>query len=289
MNDRSTRTRSRKWYSPGNSQLFSPNRGSNLLHIIRMKNQRSNLDTLPRNLSLGALIDKCAMRRPPCPPIHLRIKTFNQHGLPRRLLAQIKPAMPRIRLDRKSLPNPIRIDQRNRHQVLFQHGQCIHDAERVSADGFDGPPDVDDLAAAFEEGFGLGGEVVADAVGAGSVGLVDMDALDGAAAGEGVVDPVRTLTADGVVEDEDFGGAGAEGVMVLVGGLVFLREDGARWCLRRFQNLLDFGIIHPFDLLIILKRRFSTNMLIDLEPRFIQAVLVLFAADVVHDMRFRYF
>ena len=120
-----------------------------------------------------------------------------------------------IRTNRKSLPNTVRINQLHGQKVIFGHGRSVRDSERVFTDGFDGTPDVDDLVAAFEEALGLGGEVMLDALGAGFVGLVDVDALDGAAEGLQVVGWVGDtlvggLAADGVVEDEDFGGAGAE-------------------------------------------------------------------------------
>ena len=73
------------------------------------------------------------------------------------------------------------------------------------------------MVAAFEKALGVRGEVVLDALGASFVGLVDVDALDGAPEGLGRVGDtlVGGLAADGVVEDEDFGGAGA-GRMMLV-------------------------------------------------------------------------
>ena len=193
-----------------------------------MKNQRSNLDTLPRTLSLSPLIHERAMRRSPSPPIQLRIKTLNQHNLPRRLLPEIKPAMTQIWTNRKSLPDTIRINQLHGQKVIFGHGRSVRDSERIFADGFDGTPDVDDLVAAFEEALGVGGEVVLDALRTGFVGLVDVDALNGAAEGVGRVGDtlVGGLAADGVVEDEDFGGAGA-GRIILVRSLVFAR----RWSL----------------------------------------------------------
>ncbi len=121
-----------------------------------------------------------------------------------------------VRTDRKRLPDTIRIDKLHRQKVSFGHGRGVRDAERIFADGFDGPPNVDDLVAAFEEAVGVGGEVVLDAIGAGFVGLVDVDALDGAAkSGLGGVGSVGGLAADGVVEDEDLGGAGAGGVMLV--------------------------------------------------------------------------
>lgn len=127
--------------------------------------------------------------------------------------------MTRIRTNRKSLPDTIRIDQLHGQKVLFGHGRGVRDAERVFADGLDGTPDVDDLVAAFEEALGVGGEVVLDALGAGFVGLVDVDALDGAAEGFGRVGDalVGGLAADGMVEDEDFGGAGAGKIEVSTG------------------------------------------------------------------------
>ena len=125
-----------------------------------------------------------------------------------------------IRLDRKGLPDTIRIDQLHRQQVVVGNGRRVHDAERVFADGLDGTPDVDDLVAAFEEAVGVGGEMVSDALGAGFVGLVDVDALDGAAGGGGIVGlageaVVGGLAADGVVEDEDLRGAGAGRTMLV--------------------------------------------------------------------------
>jgi hypothetical protein len=70
------------------------------------------------------------------------------------------------------------------------------------------------LVAALEESGCFGGEVVLYALWAGAVGLVNVDALDGAAEGAGKLffggkTGVLGLTADGVVEDEDFGSAGA--------------------------------------------------------------------------------
>lgn len=176
-----------------------------------MENQRSNLDTLPRTLTLSLLVHERAMRHPPSPPIQLRIKTLDQHDLLRRLLPKIMPAMTRIRTNRKRLPNTIRIDQLHGQKVLVGHGRSVRDSERVFANGFDRTPDVDDLVAAFEKALGVGGEVVLNALGAGFVGLVDMDALDGAAEGLGRVGEalVVGLAADGVVEDEDWRGAGA--------------------------------------------------------------------------------
>ena len=185
-----------------------------------MEDQRSDFDTLPSTLILRPLIHKRAMRRPPSPPIQFGVKTLDQQHLPRRLLSQIIPAMTRIWPDRKSLADTIRVNQLHSQEVVVRHGSGIRDPEWVFADGLDGTPDVDDLIATFEEALSVGGKVVLDAFGAGFVGLINVDALDGAAeyfGGAGLA-LVGGLAADGVVEDEDLGGAGA-GRMVLISRL----------------------------------------------------------------------
>lgn len=118
--------------------------------------------------------------------------------------------MVRIRTDGKSLPDPIRIDQLHGQKVAFGDGRRVGDPERIFSDGLDRSPDVDDLVAAFEEAVGIVGQVVPDALGAGFVGLINVHALHRAAQVEpGGVGRVGGRAADGVVEDEDFGGAGA--------------------------------------------------------------------------------
>lgn len=103
------------------------------------------------------------------------------------------------------------VDEFDGDEVGVRDGVCVCDGERVFEDCLDGSPDVDDLVAAPEEGCGFGGEMVRDSVFGRRVGLVDVYALDGAAeGGAGVCGAVVLwLTADGVVEDEDFGGAGS--------------------------------------------------------------------------------
>ena len=78
-------------------------------------------------------------------------------------------------------------------------------------DGLNGAPEIDDLVATFEEVIGLIWEVVLDPLRAGFVGLVNMDALDGAPGGFRVGGAlVAGLAPDGVVEDEDFRSTGAD-------------------------------------------------------------------------------
>ena len=122
------------------------------------------------------------------------------------------------------------IDEFDRHEFVVGDGIRGRDAERVFEDRFDGAPDVDYLETAFEQGGGFVGEVVGYAFGGGGVGLVDVDALDGATEGlrdwsgdwsidwgwglgwllclwckcGGLAAGVNRLTAYGVVEDKDF-------------------------------------------------------------------------------------
>jgi hypothetical protein len=80
----------------------------------------------------------------------------------------------------------------------------VRDGKGVFEDRLDGPPDVDDLVAGFEELVCFRGKVVWDAVLGGGVGLVDVHAVHGAAeAGGGSSAGVFGGAADGVVEDED--------------------------------------------------------------------------------------
>jgi hypothetical protein len=94
---------------------------------------------------------------------------------------------------------------------------CVGYGEGILVDGLDGPPDVDDLVAGLEELVGELGQVVGDAGARGRVGLVNVHALDGATKGCGwgvlcgVLSRWRAWATNGVVEDEDTGGAGAVG------------------------------------------------------------------------------
>ena len=119
--------------------------------------------------------------------------------------------MIRIRTDRTSLPYTIRINQLHGQKVIIWHRGSICDTERIFADGLDGTPNVDNLKTAFEKALGFVGKVTLDALGTGFVRLVNVDALDGPADGFRGVGWLLIWggAADGVVEDEDFGGAGA--------------------------------------------------------------------------------
>lgn len=156
-----------------------------LRRLIFMKHQRSHLNTLPSPLMLRALIHKRRMRHPSRPSIHLAVKTLDQHYLLRRLPAQVMPPVIPVRSNRVRLPLAVGIDQRDGDQVGFGHGVGGADGQGVAGDGLDGPPDVDDLVASFQEGGGVSREVVRDAGLGGGVGLVDVDTVDGTAEVDG--------------------------------------------------------------------------------------------------------
>ena len=117
--------------------------------------------------------------------------------------------------------------------------------------------------------------MVLDAFGAGFVGLINVDALDGAAKCFGKLALVWGLAADGVVEDEDLGGARARWKMLFENWysctwLIFWSSPRQEMVhSRRLQNILDFRIIDLLDFLLILKRSFPADMSIDLETRLI--------------------
>lgn len=128
---------------------------------------------------------------------------------------QIMPLMRFTRSNRARLSLSIRVYKFNRYQIRVLDGIGRSDAQGVFENGLDGSPDVDDLITTFEERGCLGWKVVSYALWTSGVGLVDVNSLDGTAetdwfsgiCGFAVVDGL--VSADGVVEDEDFGGSGA--------------------------------------------------------------------------------
>jgi hypothetical protein len=134
----------------------------------------------------------------------------------------VVPPVGRVVPDAERLAPAIRVDEGDADQVPLGDGAGVGDGERVAQDrGADeGPPHVDDLDAAPEQPRGLvRGQVVRHARQRRRVRLVDVNAPDWAAeAGGGrlrgvrrLVELVGGLAADGVVEDEDLGCAGAGG------------------------------------------------------------------------------
>lgn len=149
------------------------------------------------------------MRHSSRPSVRLGIKAFDQRHQLRRLRIPEVPLEAGIRSHRVRLAHPVRVDEFGRDEVIVRDGVRVCDGQRVLENSPDRPPDVDDLVPALEEFGGFVGEVVRDAVFAGGVGLVDVDALDGTAELGGNTAFVSWLAADCMVEDEDFGCAGA--------------------------------------------------------------------------------
>lgn len=126
-----------------------------------------------------------------------------------------------------SLPSAVGINELDGNQLVVIDGVCSGDRERIFADSFDGPPDVDDLKSAFEKRLSLFRKVVGHALRGCGVGLVDVDSLDGAAKGLwngdgdgsltcivgcslglsrcGFDAGVDGLATDSMIENEDFG------------------------------------------------------------------------------------
>lgn len=189
-----------------------------LVPIFGVEDQAADLDALTRGgVGLGARVHEGRVRDPPGPPVRLAIEALDQEDLLGRQPLLVVPALGGRVAHRERLALARGVDEPDGHELVLADAVGVGDGERVALDGLDGPPHVDDLHAALEELGGLlGGEVVGHAGERGRVRLVDVDALDRAAqSGGGVglraVAAVLGLAADGVVEDEDLGRAGARG------------------------------------------------------------------------------
>ena len=114
------------------------------------KNQRSNLNTLPRLRPLSSpLILESSMRHP---RPRLAIKTLQQQPL---LIPHPAPIIPlRLLPERHSrrLPGAIGIPVLHARDGLFGHGGRVRDGEGKGLDGpVEGPPYVDEAVAALQE------------------------------------------------------------------------------------------------------------------------------------------
>ena len=167
-----------------------------------MEYHSANLDTLPTNFTLRLRIYKSRMRDSTCPPIRLRVKTFNHRHQIRRLPVAIVPLNTRIWSDTKSLAFTVWIDQLDADKVTFVNSASVSDGKWILENCPNRSPHVDDLVPTLQKLRSVIGEMVADTVLGRLVGLIDMDALDWTA--EIVCGRVIFCrTTDGVVEDED--------------------------------------------------------------------------------------
>lgn len=127
------------------------------LTIIRMENQSSHLNTLPRSLIDSLRVRKRRMRHTPRPTINLRIKALNQRHQIRSLRISVIPLNIRIGLDGIRLAFPVRVDELDGYKIAIWDGVRVCYRQRISEDCLDGTPDIDDLVSAFEELWGVFG------------------------------------------------------------------------------------------------------------------------------------
>ncbi len=192
--------------------------------------------------------------------------------------------MRRRRANGKRLPLPIGIDELDGDELVVFYRAGFGDSKRVFQDRLDGAPDVDDLVAAAEESRCQLGQMVLYSLGACFVGLVDVDSLHGTAECPGVLlggceTGVVGLAADGVVEDEDFGGAGTAFCVSVV--LLYLMA-----CLRLLQQLFSLWIINGTDFFIVKEIFLFAFVLNDLESMCVKLIVVFCAADIMDGDRF---
>jgi hypothetical protein len=84
-------------------------------------------------------------------------------------------------LDGISLAPPIWVDQLCNNQAVIIDAIRLSYSQRISSDGLDGTPDIDDLYASLKQLICIFGKMMWDAGQGSFVGLVDVDALHGAA------------------------------------------------------------------------------------------------------------
>lgn len=85
---------------------------------------------------------KRRMRDPPRAPIIERIVAFDEQRFIGLLRVLEVPPMVRIRLDGVRLALAVWVDQRCGDEVAVWHGVCVGNGERISEDGLDGTPDL---------------------------------------------------------------------------------------------------------------------------------------------------
>lgn len=94
-----------------------------------MEDQRPDLNTLPRALPFIRLIHKGAVRHPPSSTIHFGVETLDQQNLARSLLAEVEPAMIRVRTDGIGFADAVWVDQLDGYEVAVGDGGGVCDSE----------------------------------------------------------------------------------------------------------------------------------------------------------------
>lgn len=138
--------------------------------------------------------------------IELGIKAFDKSHLVRSLAVEEVPLVFGVGADGVSLAVTVGVYEGDRDQVRVWDRVGIGDGQGVLEDLLDGPPDVDDLVAGFQQLVGLVGEMIRDTRLGCRVALINMDSIDGSAQIDGLARVsalVLVDTADGVVEDEN--------------------------------------------------------------------------------------
>jgi hypothetical protein len=183
--------------------------------------------------------------------------------------------MPRIILHAIRLTPAIRVDQLNDHKVLIIDTVRFCDSQRITLDGLNGAPDVDNLHASSKQFVCFVGKMVRYTRQRSFIGLIDVHALDWAAQ----VESIRILwcwAADCVVEDEDAGCAGTEK------SERSRSSDGQKNELRVLEQLLRLSVVSALDLVVVKEVFLVGGVAVVLETVAVESVVFLASSDVVN-------
>ena len=112
--------------------------------------------------------------------IFLGVEAFDKRDFVGSLVSEVPPLVARIVADAVRAARAVRIDEVHGHEVVRGEVAPVGDRERLVCHGVvNRPPDVDDAHARLQETVRLLGKVVFDALDAGLVRLVDVDAFLG--------------------------------------------------------------------------------------------------------------
>lgn len=148
------------------------------MYLQSIEHQSPDLNTLSRLLLFRPWNRKRRVRHPARPPIRLGLEALEDGHHLRRLVASVVEPDRRVRLDEARFANLVRIDHLDGEEVGVGDGPRVRHGQRVSTDGAQGPPDIDDLVPALQERVRFGREVLLDSLPGREVGLVDVHALD---------------------------------------------------------------------------------------------------------------